>query len=425
MNRAWYFFCGVLTLAVFAAGSVVLGSYDEPKNHDKDVIYDEAKVPPYDLPPLLVSAEGKAITTPEQWLNIRRPQIISLFGNLVYGTVPAPELPIHQSYEVLKINREFLGGHAVRKDVRISFESAKGKAGMVILVFSPNDAKGPVPTFLLHSFDNTQGDGFDPHPNRPGHLRNGVPLQEFLSRGFGLVVAHQGDLARHNEVEFLQGIHPLFYRTGQSFPKANEWGVISTVAWGGSRALDYIETDPDLDAKHVAVMGHSKMGKTALWTAAQDTRFALAISAESGCGGAALWRRKFGETLEKMVTRFPYWLCRNARKFIHNEDDLPVDQHMLIACIAPRPVYIMSGVDDLWADPRGEYLSAFHAGEVYALLGKKGLEAEATPPLGQAIVGSDVGYHIRVGGHSLEPFDWQKFLEFAEYHFKVGGNKTP
>ena len=124
------------------------------------------------------------------------------------------------------------------------------------------------------------------------------------------------------------------------------------------------------------------------------------------------------------MTLFPYWLCRNARKFIHNEDDLPVDQHMLIACIAPRPVYIMSGVDDLWADPRGEYLSAFHAGEVYRLLGKKGLKSDAMPPVGQAIVASDVGYHIRAGGHSLEPFDWQKFLEFAEYHFKAGGTRT-
>jgi hypothetical protein len=222
---------------------------------------------------------------------------------------------------------------------------------------------------------------------------------------------------RHNEVEFLQGIHLLFYREGQSFPKATEWGCLSAVAWGASRAMDYLETDADIDAKQIAVMGHSKMGKAALWTAAQDHRFAMAISAQSGCAGAALWRRKSGETLGKMVTRFPYWLCRNAWKFVGNEDDLPVDQHMLLACIAPRPVYVASGQADHWADPRGEYLSAFHAGPVYRLLGKKSLDSETSPPIGEAIIDSDVGYHNRAGGHSVELFDMLKFLEFAKYHF--------
>ena len=158
------------------------------------------------------------------------------------------------------------------------------------------------------------------------------------------------------------------------------------------------------------------MGKAALWTAAQDERFALAISAQSGCPGAALWRRRFGETLEKMVTRFPYWLSRNAWKFVNQEDDLPVDQHMLLALIAPRPVYVHSATGDTWADARGEYLSAYHASEVYRLLGKRGLQSSESPPVGSAIIKSEVGYHIREGGHSIEPYDWERFLEFAEYH---------
>ena len=182
--------------------------------------------------------------------------------------------------------------------------------------------------------------------------------------------------------------------------------------------MDYLETDRDLDAKRMAILGHSKCGKTALWAAAQDQRFAMAISAESGHPGHALSRRKSGETLEKMVTRFPYWLCRNAWKFANNEDDLPVDQHMLLACIAPRPLYVMSGADDTRADPRGEYLSAYHASSVYRLLGKKGLDSEGSPPVGKAIIKSDVGYHIRAGGHSIEIFDWLEFIEFAEYHWK-------
>jgi hypothetical protein len=409
-----------LILSAALLGSVTFSLLaDEPKNHDFDVIRDEASVPPYQLPPILVSSEGKPITTAEEWFNLRRPQLMALFGNLIYGVVPAPESPITTTFGVVKTDREFMEGKATRKDVRLRFENAKGSAEMQILVFTPNGLGQPAPAFLLHSFAGTKDDGHDASPDKPGFLRNGLPLGEFLKRGFGFVVVPQGALVAHNEVEFLKGVHPLFYRTGQSFPKANEWGVIATVSWSASRAMDYLETDREVDAKRIAAMGHSKMGKATLWTVAQDPRFALAISAQSGCAGAALWKRNFGENMEKMVTRFPYWLCRNAAKFARNEDDLPVDQHMLLACIAPRPLYVASGADDLWADPRGEYLSAYHASEVYRLLGKKGLASEASPALGEAVVKSDVGYHNRPGGHSVEMFDWLKFLDFAEYHLKA------
>lgn len=409
-----------LILSAALLGSVTFSLLaDEPKNHDFDVIRDEASVTPYQLPPILVSSEGKPITTAEEWFNLRRPQLMALFGNLIYGVVPAPESPITTTFGVVKTDREFMEGKATRKDVRLRFENAKGSAEMQILVFTPNGLGQPAPAFLLHSFAGTKDDGHDASPDKPGFLRNGLPLGEFLKRGFGFVVVPQGALVAHNEVEFLKGVHPLFYRTGQSFPKANEWGVIATVSWSASRAMDYLETDREVDAKRIAAMGHSKMGKATLWTVAQDPRFALAISAQSGCAGAALWKRNFGENMEKMVTRFPYWLCRNAAKFARNEDDLPVDQHMLLACIAPRPLYVASGADDLWADPRGEYLSAYHASEVYRLLGKKGLASEASPALGEAVVKSDVGYHNRPGGHSVEMFDWLKFLEFADYHLKA------
>ena len=390
----------------------------EPKEYDSDVIYDQSKVSHYDLPPLLVTAEGKTIKTPEEWRNIRRPQILALFSNLVYGRVPKPESPIKTEFEVKKTDPEFMGGKATRKDVQIRFSNEKGKAEMLVLVFVPNKATKPVPAFVKHSFNNTKSRDFNAHPTQPGRLRNGWPLGEFFDRGYAFVAVYQQDLVGHNEVEFLKGIHPLFYKKGQSFPKAHEWGVLSAVAWGAMRAMDYLQTDSDIDHNRVAIMGHSKMGKAALWTAAQDERFALAISAQSGCAGAALWRRRSGETLEKMVTRFPYWLCRNAWKFVNREDDLPLDQHMLLACIAPRPVYVHSGVEDTWADPRGEYLSAYHASEVYRLFGKKGLTSESSPPVGKAIIESDVGYHIREGGHSIEMYDWQRFLDFADYHFK-------
>jgi hypothetical protein len=401
---------------LFLVSAIVFGR--EPKENDSDVIYDESKIPHYDLPELLVTAEGKAVTTAEEWREIRRPQILSLFGNLVYGCVPVPESPIKTVFKVKKTDPKFMGGKATRKDVQIRFSNDKGRAEMLVLVFLPNKAAKPVPAFMKHSFNNTTSRDFDAHPSRGGRLRNGWPLGEFFERGYGFVAVYQQDLVGHNEVEFLRGIHRLFYRKGQSFPKAHEWGVLSAVAWGAMRAMDYLETDSDIDHDRVAIMGHSKMGKAALWTAAQDERFALAISAQSGCAGASLWRRRSGETLEKMVTRFPYWLCRNAWKFVGSEDDLPVDQHMLLACIAPRPVYVHSGVEDTWADGRGEYLSAYHASEVYRLLGKKGLISEKSPPVGKAIIESEVGYHIRNGAHSIEMYDWQMFLDFADYHLK-------
>lgn len=407
--------CAVLVLCGFAftAGA------GQSKEQDIDVNYDEARVPRYDLPPLLVTAEGERITTSEEWRTIRRPEILALFSNLVYGCVPEPESPIKTDFEVIKTDPEFMKGKATRKDVRIHFQNNKGQAEMLILVYVPKKVKKPAPVLMMHSFDNTRSPGFREHPNERDKLRNGWPLGDLLKRGYGLVVVYQQDLVSHNEVEFNRGITPLFYRERQSFPKANEWGVLSVMAWGAMRAMDYIETDSDIDAQRVAIMGHSKCGKATLWTAAQDERFALAISAQSGCAGAALWRRKSGETLDKMVTRFPYWLCRNAWKFVGQESDLPVDQHMLLALIAPRPVYVYSAVGDTWADPRGEYLSAYHASEVYRLLGKTGLASEASPPLGEAIIESDVGYHVREGGHSVEPYDWERIMEFLDHHLTM------
>jgi hypothetical protein len=407
----------IICIAILLLSSTLVFSR-EPKEYDGDVIYDENKIPYYDLPPLLITAEGKRVTTSEEWRDIRRPQILSLFGNLVYGCVPEAESPIKTVFKVVTTDPKFMGGKGTRKDVQIRLSNDKGAVEMLVLVFVPNKASKPVPAFMMHSFNDTKSRDFDAHSRQRGRLRCGWPLGEFFDRGYGFVAVYQQDLVGHNEVEFLKGIHRLFYKKGQSFPRANEWGVLSAVAWGAMRAMDYLETDSDIDHNRVAIMGHSKMGKATLWTAAQDERFALAISAQSGCAGAALWRRRSGETLEKMVTRFPYWLCRNAWKFVNNEEDLPVDQHMLLACIAPRPVYVHSGVEDTWADGRGEYLSAYHASEVYRLLGKKGLSSESSPPVGQAIIESDVGYHNRRGGHSIEMYDWQRFLDFADYHLK-------
>jgi len=391
----------------------------EAKEYDSDVNYDDAKTPHYDLPPLLVTSDGQKITTADQWHNIRRPEILSLFSNLIYGRVPEAPSPITVEFEVAQTDLEFMDSAATRKEIKIHLSNKNGRMAMHLILFVPNKASKPVPCFLKHSFQNTRSDEFGAALLRPGKLKNGWPIGKFIEKGYALCAVYHEDLVRHNEVDFRSGIHKLFYPKGQSFPKAHEWGVISACAWGAMRAMDYLEADQDIDHTRVAVMGHSKMGKTALWTAAQDTRFALAISAQSGCAGAALWRRKSGETLKKMVTRFPYWLCRNAWKFVGQEDDLPVDQHMLLACIAPRPVYVHSSTNDTWADPRGEYLSAYHAGEIYRLLGAKtSLADQKSPAVGKAVIRSHVGYHLREGGHSIETYDWDRFLEFADFHLQ-------
>jgi hypothetical protein len=391
----------------------------------------------YILPDALTTQSGKKITTVKDWEQIRRPEILQLFEENVQGKTPNKKIAVR--FVTTSVNTTALNGTATRKQVRAYFSEDK-KYYMDILLYLPNNRPKAAPVFLGLNFGGNQAADADTgiliskrwfrYADRPAYINNlateasrGVesdswPVQKILAAGYGLATIYYGDLQPDSTGSVNAGIAPLFYKNGQTKPADNEWGAIGVWAWALSRAMDYLQSDKDVDAQRVAVVGHSRLGKTALWAAAQDKRFSLVISNNSGEGGAAITRRKYGETIALMNKAFPHWFCANFKKYNNRENDLPVDFHELIALIAPRPIYIASASEDQWADPVGEYLSAYHATPVYALYGLNGLDTPASPPISHPVGNGSIGYHIRQGGHGMKVYDWEQYLRFADRFFK-------
>ncbi len=382
--------------------------------------------------------DGSEVTSVTVWRTQRRKELLDLFTREMYGQ--SPGRPRKMTFHVFDIDSNALGGLATRKQITISFTGEPTGPHMDLLIYTPNRVKGPVPTILGLNFWGNHAIHSDPGirissrwmesgDNNPYVDLSGVkdhrateacrginasqwPVERILARGYAVATAYRGDLdpdTADGYKDSVRALYPQLHARGDNFSTIAAW------AWGLSRAMDYLTTDRRIAAKHVAVFGWSRLGKAALWAGATDPRFAMVISNESGAGGAKLFRRGVGENIRRLNTVFPHWYCSNFRKYNDLDTTLPFDQHMMLALIAPRPLYIASAAQDTGADPEGEFEAARAVEPVYRLFGVTGLPTETWPPVNHSVQGG-IGYHVRSGRHDVTDFDWTQYLAFADTH---------
>ena len=362
----------------------------------------------FSLPPLLTTANGSRINNSIAWEKQRRPEILQLFETHVYGEVPTHFDSIR--FKLKHEDRMAMDGKATLKETGIEVFRNSQSVLINLVLFIPNKAEKPAPAFLL--INNRPKENTD--PSREVKMEF-WPAEALIARGYAVAAFQVGDAAPDNKETYQQEVLRLY---PEQLQKPNGMKAIGAWGWAASRVMDYFETEHAIDAAKIALIGHSRGGKAALWCGAQDERFAIIISNNSGCTGAALSRRKMGETVERINTSFPHWFCDNYKKFNQKEEALPVDQHMLIALMAPRAVCVASATEDSWADPEGEFLSVKQAEPVFQLYGLAPLPVEKQPEANRQVKSTNLAYHLRDGGHGLYLSDWEKYMDFADGYFK-------
>jgi hypothetical protein len=372
--------------------------------------YDETKVPEYVLPDVLKSATGKLVRSQREWERSRRGEILTLLENNIYGQMPKVYDSIR--YTILRENKMSMQGRAHLKEVLIEVFNQGKSVKINLVLFVPNNAPKPMPAFVL--INNRSKDNIDPARDTKSNF---WPAEVVVDAGYAIAAFHVDDLAPDHRDLFINGVLQLY---PEQLEADNGMRAIGAWAWGASRIMDYFQKDSLIDKEKVVVVGHSRGGKASLWAAAQDERFAICVTNCSGNTGAALSRRQFGERIAVINTAFPHWFNNNYKAFNNNEDSLPVDQHMLIALIAPRPVYATSASEDLWADPKGTFLCLKNAEPVFSLYGLKSSLPKEPPSIDKPVIQSPIAYHNRAGKHDLTLYDWKSFVKFADYHFKSG-----
>jgi len=376
--------------------------------------YDESQVGGYRLPDPLVLANGQPVRDNKTWFKQRRPELIRLYEAEIYGRVP--NSPPRIKFELVGTDLTALSNSAIRKDIIGRIGNPTNGPRLNLVLYLPANAPGPVPVLLHLVFGNPPADSpAYTNSTRPGEIG---PLPDILARGYGYACFRYTQIEGDSRTNSLSIVRKLALPGGQIGPAADEWGTITAWAWAAGKVLDYLETEHAADARRVALVGHSRLGKTALWAGARDTRFALVFASCSGELGAALARRDFGETVDDVIANFPWWFAANFQKYSTRWNELPVDAHLLIALNAPHPVFITGGTRDQWADPHGMFLAEVAAGPVYRLLGRKDLGTTGLPPLDRPLITGDLGFLYHTGPHAITPEDWKAFLDFADRHLK-------
>ena len=404
--------------------------------------YYEDKIPPYTLPDPLVLANGTPVKDADTWFKQRRPEIIEYYKEDIYGRVPATAPKV--TWQVASTDPAALNGAAVMKKLVGTFGSGPDAPQMNVTLYTPAKATGPVPVVLSLSFGF--GGGAAPSPNLslttvdptkvpatppapvPGAARGrgrgpigpGEPVADIIARGYGYAVVRYTEIEHDTQYQpNVDIVRKLALAPGQDKPAPDEWGTISAWAWGASRIMDYFETDKDVDAKRVALVGHSRLGKTVLWAGAQDTRFSIVFSSQGGELGSSIGRRDYGETIDDMAQNYGYQFAGNLQKYAGHWNDMPVDTHFLISLIAPRPLLITGGTGDQWSDPHGEFLGEVAAGPVYQLTGAKDLGTNQWPAPEVPLIAGDLAYYYHTGPHAITPADWVVFLNFADKYWQT------